>query len=152
MVNYTKLQAPVPLSIIGSSTVSASATAGQSFSFALQSDPTQPGTTYTYLTAPPTESWLVHGVESLSTPAIDGVVTWKVDNVDQNIIFGPLSVTLPTIYHQRSFKASYVDIGPTSRGQPYFVLAAANGTTTVTVNVQFYITRVPVGYKGPINL
>ena len=152
MVNYTKLQAPVPLTIIGSSTVSASATAGQSFVFNLQSDPTQPGTTYTYLTAPPTESWLVHGVESLSTPAIDGVVTWKVDNVDQNITFGPLSVTLPSIFHQKSFKTSYVDIGPTSRGQPYLVITAANGTTTVTVDVQFYVMRVPVGYRGPVNL
>jgi len=146
--NYTGILRPVPLTISGTISLAANLPAGSITYVTVTPDPTQPSITTNGFSAPSSETWVVTGVETYTAPAVDGVIRFKVNTVDQNITFGPLSQTLPTIYHRKSLQ-NFLELEPNAQAVPYFINTQANGTTAVTLNVQIYITRLPRGYKGP---
>ena len=145
--NYTGLLRPVPLTVSGTITLAASLAAGNLTYVSVVADPTQPSVTANGFTAPSSETWVVTGVETFTAPATDGVIRFKVNTVDQNVSFGPLSQTLPSIYHRKSLQ-NFLELEPNAQAQPYFINTAAAGTATATIDVQIYITRLPRGYKG----
>ena len=146
--NYTGLLKPVPLTISGTISLPASLAAGSQTYVTVVPDPTQPTITTNGFTAPSSETWVVTGVETYTAPSPDGVIRFKVNMVDQNVTFGPLSQTLPTIYHRKALQ-NFLELEPNAQAQPYFVNTSANGSTATTLDVQIYITRLPRGYKGP---
>ena len=147
MANYTGLLRPVPLTLSGTITVAASAAAGSATYVVITPDPTQPSVTTNGFHAPSSETWVVTGVETYSAPAIDGVVRFKVNTVDQNVTFGPLSQTLPTIFHRKALQ-NFLELEANAETTPYFVNYAAGGTASTAIAVQIFITRLPRGYKG----
>lgn len=146
--NYTGLLRPVPLTISGTISMAASLPAGSLTYVSVTPDPTQPTVSSNGFSAPSSETWVVTGVETYSAPSPDGVVRFKINTVDQNVTFGPLSQTLPTIYHRKSLQ-NFLELEPNAQAQPYFVNTAANGSAAAVLDIQIYITRLPRGYKGP---
>lgn len=147
MSNYTGLLKPVPLTVSGTISLAASLPAGSLTYISVVADPTQPTVSSNGFSAPSSETWVVTGVETYTAPATDGVIRFKVNTVDQNVTFGPLSQTLPTIYHRKALQ-NFLELEPNAQAQPYFVNSAAAGSAAETISVQIFITRLPRGYKG----
>ena len=147
MANYTGLLRPVPLTLEGSISLAASLAAGSITYVVITPDPTQPSVTTNGFHAPSSETWVVTGVETYSAPAVDGVVRFKINTVDQNVTFGPLSQTLPTIFHRKALQ-NFLELEANADTQPYFVNYTAGGTASTAIDVQMFITRLPRGYKG----
>lgn len=147
MSNYTGLLKPVPLTVSGTISLAASLPAGSLTYISVVADPTQPTVSSNGFSAPSSETWVVTGVETYTAPATDGVIRFKVNTVDQNVTFGPLSQTLPTIYHRKALQ-NFLELEPNAQAQPYFVNSATAGSAAETISVQIFITRLPRGYKG----
>jgi hypothetical protein len=149
--NFSELKVPVPLDIIATFTIPASAAAGTVVIGQFVPDPTQPTTTESSVQAPPDESYRLDTVYStIQTPAVDGYVKVFLNNKDMNILFGPLSQTYTNIFGFKVTKARAI-AQPNGELQLRYVTAAANTlTSAVTVTVNTSILRVPINYKGPL--
>lgn len=92
----------------------------------------------------------MHKIKSLGTPTVDGVIKFRVDTIGQNIVFGPLSATLPSLEHIESFQEDYIVLQPNAVGQPYFVCSQTGPTVSITQSIQLYVVRVPLSYSGVV--
>ena len=81
----------------------------------------------------------------------DGVVRFKVNGTEQQIQFGPMSQTLKSFNQPVSLKNAVLAESNDTL-QPQYILNAANGTASETINLIMQIKRVPNSYKGPITL
>ncbi len=154
-MSYATLNGPVPLDIVMSFNVPGSAPAGTIVIGSFVPDPTQANVTSTTIQAPPDETWIVFDIYSpVQTPAVDGVLQFKLNRKSQNINFGPLSLTYKNVYNALSLKNSgYIVIPPSGFLEIDFVTLQANSSTSaVTVSANVRIMRVPKDYKGPIHL
>ena len=150
---YTRLTAPTPQTFIGTvNNGGAKLSVGAVIPFNFVTDPTQPNLTVPYLRVPPSEKWLVYQVYVPSSPSIDGLVKIKINGIDQNVQWGPLSQTVPTQYHVVA-QNSQVLAQPNDELSFQLVLTSAvNTTATVTQTVYFNVMRMPKNYRGKIIL
>jgi len=152
-MSYASLTNPIPLDITMNFSVPGSAPAGTIVIGSFVPDPTQASVTSTVISAPPDETWIVSDIYSpVQTPAVDGVLQFKLNKKAQNINFGPLSLTYKNVYNVLSLnKSGYIVIPPSGLLEVDLVTAVANSSTTaVTVSANVRITRVPANYKGPV--
>ena len=99
------------------------------------------------------ERLILYDVQALSAPVVDGYLAFKVDNIDENINFGPVSVLLPSFYHRGLFSFKPIQVGPNSSIAPIFRMSQSGvSNSTSTVSVQFYFVSVPTSYNGEIML
>ena len=152
---YVKFQAPVNLDLAVQVTIPASADNGSTNLFTIAIDPTIPSNTSTDLKVYSGEYWYVYNVYSpVSITAFggtDGVVRFKVNGTEQQIQFGPMSQTLKSFNQPVSLKNAVLAESNDTL-QPQYILNAANGTASETINLIMQIKRVPNSYKGPITL
>lgn len=149
--NYTALAKPIRNTFNALITIPANNPMGTAVNLTIYTDPEQPSITSTFLQAFSNEEWYIYKVKSMSSPAIDGIIKFRVDTIAQNISFGPLSATLPSLEHTEDFINDFMVLQPMATGQPYFVPYAANGSVAINQYVQIYVLRVPLSYKGKIS-
>lgn len=148
--NYSALVSPVPLDIQATATFIPSQAQGVGSLLSFVSDPTQPSVTSSSIQVPSDEYWVVYSVYSpISTPAVDGVVTFSVNRKPQNITFGPLSLTYRNVFGYLDFTSSLM-IPPNGLLGGSMIPSVANGTLTATDTVNIRILRVPQGYEGAL--
>ena len=122
--------------------------ANNKYVFTFTPDPTLPSVTYNFLQSYASESLVLKRIFAASTPAPDGFVTFKVDGIEQNIVLGPMSQTLPSLQHPVVYE-NVLTADPNAKLEMYYVpLTATTVVTTITLNISY--ARVPKGYTGPI--
>lgn len=148
--NYTAVERPVRNTFDADIVIPANAQKGQAVNLTIYTDPENPSLTSTSLKAVSDEVWYVYKIKSLGTPTVDGVIKFRVDTIGQNIVFGPLSATLPSLEHIESFQEDYIVLQPNAVGQPYFVCSQTGPTVSITQSIQLYVVRVPLSYSGVV--
>ena len=148
--NYTAIEKPVRNTFDADIVIPANATKGQMINLTIYTDPENASITSASLKAVSNETWYVYKIKSLGTPNVDGVIKFRVNSINENIVFGPLSATLPSLEHIESFQEDYIVLEPNAIGQPYFVANQAGPTVSVTQSVQLYVIRVPDTYTGVV--
>ncbi|MEM3858588.1 MAG: hypothetical protein QW478_04175 [Candidatus Micrarchaeaceae archaeon] len=149
---YTRLTAPTPLAIPASFSNNGTKLAqGAKAPVYVVLDATLPNQTEQQIRIPPTEQWLFYQVYTPTAPSADAFISIKINGVDQNVTWGPLSQTLPTQYHVISQNAKIL-AKPNDIVQFFAILANTAMNTTAVVSQSFYINamRIPSGYRGRV--
>ena len=151
-LNYTGLEKPITNAFTAQIVVAPNAFMGTAINLTIYTDPENTTFTSSSLKPPISERWYVYKIKSIGTPAMDGVLKFRVDTIGQNIIFGPLSATLPSLEHVEELMSDYLTLEPTMVGEPYFVTGTPNGSAQITEYIQIYVRRVPLIYTGKVYL
>ena len=150
--NYTAITKPVRNTFDADIVIPANAVKGQAINLTIYTDPENPAITSANLKALSNETWYVYKIKSLGTPNVDGIIKFRVNGINENISFGPLSATLPSLEHVEDFQNDYIVLEPNATGQPYFIANTAGPTVSVTQSIQIYVVRVPDSYTGKVVL
>ena len=150
--NYTAITKPVRNTFDADIVIPANAVKGQAINITIYTDPENPSITSANLKALSNETWYVYKIKSLGTPNVDGIIKFRVNGINENISFGPLSATLPSLEHVENFQEDYIVLEPNATGQPYFIANTAGPTVSVTQSIQIYVVRVPDSYTGKVVL
>jgi len=107
-------------------------------------DPQQPAKDY--LNVPPTEVWHITDIyaESMDNIGADGYLDIIVDDIKQNLRFGPMSQTLKTLLRPVVLRQAIV-LDRMSTVTFSFQNRSAVGPAPVTTTINVEIVRVPVG-------
>lgn len=139
---YQKLTSEVDVNI--SPTVTSPATgflANSKYPFAFTPDPELPSVVTNYLESYANEAIKLKSVFAPTTPAPDGYIKFRVDGIEQGIVLGLMSLTVPSLQHPIVYKNPLV-AGPNSRIEMYYVpIASTTVLTTVTMSITF--SRIP---------
>ena len=145
-----KATAPYVQTWVASVSIPASAAAGYVAGATITTDMSS-GTQYTTVPLPSDQYLLIYDVFVTATPAVDGFVQFKVNNISQGQRFGPLSQTQRTYGSGRlSMRNNPLVINPSGLLSIAFITAAANGSSAVTQSFNINVMFIPRGYKGPV--
>ena len=150
-MSYTRLTAPVPQVWLVQFPVAANQSAGYPVQGTIIPNPESPQYTASVYTVDSDAVFYIYNVYAPSTTALaglDGVVKFKVNGVDQNVKFGPLSQTIPSQYHIQT--PPPIVVPPAGRVEIFLVLLTNNGTAAVTVNAVVNVMKSPIGYSGKV--
>ncbi len=150
-MSVTRAVAPYPQTwTCTTAQIAASAPAGTVVSVNIVTD-LSVGTSYSTVLIPPSQFLVIYDVYATSTPSPDGLVGFKVDNIQQGQNFGPLSQTLRSYGSGRlSMRNNPLIIRNSGLLSLSFITTTANGTSAAQVSFIVQVLYVPRDYKGVI--
>lgn len=152
MSNYSSLNRPVDIHVLGTVTIPASSPANAKYVMSFATDPTLPDVSYQYIRSFASEYILLKRVlvpASTNLGGFDGYLTFSVDGIDQQIVLGLMSLTVPTLYNPVVYK-NVLTVDPNQTLSVYFIPTSTQ-TVAATVSIEFVYARVPKSFKGKVS-
>ena len=142
-MSFTGLRQPISQVMRVKFTIPANSPAGTTVIGEITTDPALQPTQV--LTVPANEVWHIVDIyaESTSDIGVDGYVDLYINELRQNLRFGPLGQTLKTLLNAIRLRQAVV-IDRLSRLQFVFTTRSATGASAVTTTITVEVVRVPV--------
>lgn len=143
MSQFTGLKQPIPQTIRVIFNLSANTPAGTPVLGKIVTDPALPQ--QDFLVVPSNEIWHITDIfaEASADIGVDGYVDLMINELRQNLRFGPLAQTLRTLLNPIKLKTAIV-IDKLSKVYFVFTNRTAVGGTSTTTTITVEVVRIPV--------
>jgi hypothetical protein len=144
-MSFTGLNQPISQVMRVKFTIPANSPAGTSVIGEITTDPALQPTQV--ITVPANEVWHIVDIyaESTTDIGVDGYVDLYINELRQNLRFGPLRQTVKTLLRPIALRQAVV-IDRLSRFQFVFTTRAPTGASATTTEMTVEVVRVPVGH------
>jgi hypothetical protein len=142
-MSFTGLRQPIPQVLRVRFTIAANSPAGTTVIGEITTDPAL--APKSELTVPSNEVWHITDIyaEDAADIGVDGYVDLKVNDLNQNLRFGPLKQTLKTLLKPVALRQAVV-VDRLSKINFIFQTRAASGASPTSTTVTVEVVRIPV--------
>lgn len=143
-MSFTGLKQPITQVFRVKFDFPANAPAGTQVLGSITTDPQLPSTTT--ITVPSNEIWHITDIylEADADLGVDGYIDFKVNDLAQNLRFGPLSLTKKTLFKPVSLKQAIV-LDRLSKINIVMQNRTSVGASAVSTTITIEVVRIPVG-------
>lgn len=143
-MSFTGLKQPITQVMQVSFSFPANTPAGTTVLGSITTDPQLPATTT--ITVPSNEVWHITDIylEADADLGVDGYIDFKINDLAQNLRFGPLSLTKKTLFKPVTLRQAIV-LDKLSKVNITMQNRTAVGASAVTTKVTIEVVRIPLG-------